>query len=642
MNVVSWWRLTCVSLLLTMGAPVYAGNEELVNAVVGFGKNTTGGLGGPVVHVTNLNDSGPGSLRSFAEAEGAQWIVFDVSGTIALQSEIRVKSNKTIDGRGQNIVIANRGFILGRWHAVGNTTDNVIIHNISIKNVANDGISIAEDASNIWVDHVTFDTPGDESVHIGSDGGDGYNGAPPRAITLSWNHFPVGNCTNGCMGILVSDPSVPQDVATTITLHHNHYQTYVRHPLARYAKIHSFNNYYNNVIIGVDALTDVQFYSENEIFKHSASGSNPMVKVWVGGTAYGDRGAANTKVVSPWLLNGATVQEINAGGIFNPSSFYSYTPHPADANLQTLIVSNAGWQNTVAPPADTQAPTAPTALSATTISDSQINLSWSASTDNVGVIGYDVYRNSVKIGTTAATTYSDTGLTAATTYSYTVRAFDAAGNSSAPSASASGTSAAPAAPPADTTAPTVSIASPTGGNVSNIVPVLVNASDNVGVTHVDLHINNVLIATTTGPSPYQLTWDSNAYSNGTLSLTAVAYDAAGNSRVSSAVSVNVANVAPPPPTGDTTAPSLNVIDPVDGALVTSLVRIATSATDDKGPAGISQSLYIDGALKATVKGGVLSYRWNAKRVNPGVHTILVTAADDAGNSTTKQVQVMRK
>jgi hypothetical protein len=85
------------------------------------------------------------------------------------------------------------------------------------------------------------------------------------------------------------------------------------------------------------------------------------------------------------------------------------------------------------------APTVPTNLVATAVSSSQINLAWAASTDNVGVTGYTVYRGGVQIGTTTTTSYSDTGLAAFTTYSYTVAAFDAAGNLSAPSASASAT-----------------------------------------------------------------------------------------------------------------------------------------------------------------------------------------------------------
>ncbi|MFC5405544.1 fibronectin type III domain-containing protein [Cohnella soli] len=77
---------------------------------------------------------------------------------------------------------------------------------------------------------------------------------------------------------------------------------------------------------------------------------------------------------------------------------------------------------------DTQAPTAPTNLAVTGKTSSSMSLSWTASTDNVGVIGYDVYRGGNYVGTTTATTYTDTGLAASTSYSYTVKAKDAAGN----------------------------------------------------------------------------------------------------------------------------------------------------------------------------------------------------------------------
>lgn len=93
----------------------------------------------------------------------------------------------------------------------------------------------------------------------------------------------------------------------------------------------------------------------------------------------------------------------------------------------------------VAPTPDTTAPSAPTGLAATAASSSQINLSWTAATDNVAVTGYDVYRGSTLVGSTSATAYSDTGLTASTAYSYTVKAKDAAGNISAASNSATST-----------------------------------------------------------------------------------------------------------------------------------------------------------------------------------------------------------
>jgi chitodextrinase len=60
--------------------------------------------------------------------------------------------------------------------------------------------------------------------------------------------------------------------------------------------------------------------------------------------------------------------------------------------------------------ADATAPSVPTTLQGTGASASQVNLTWTASTDNVGVTGYRVYRNGSQVGTTASTGYSDTGL----------------------------------------------------------------------------------------------------------------------------------------------------------------------------------------------------------------------------------------
>jgi len=112
----------------------------------------------------------------------------------------------------------------------------------------------------------------------------------------------------------------------------------------------------------------------------------------------------------------------------------------------------AGCNNSSAPPPDTLPPTAPGNLTVTAISSTQINLSWTASTDNVGVTGYKVERcsgtacsNFVQFATSTTTTYSDTGLTPSTSYSYRVRATDAAGNLS--TYSNSGSASTPAPPP---------------------------------------------------------------------------------------------------------------------------------------------------------------------------------------------------
>nr|WP_269863716.1 family 14 glycosylhydrolase [Paenibacillus caseinilyticus] len=85
---------------------------------------------------------------------------------------------------------------------------------------------------------------------------------------------------------------------------------------------------------------------------------------------------------------------------------------------------------------DLTPPTAPTNVAAAGTTDTTVSLSWSASTDNVKVTGYDVYRNGNKVGTTTTGSFTDSGLTPETSYTYTVKAFDAAKNVSDASAPA--------------------------------------------------------------------------------------------------------------------------------------------------------------------------------------------------------------
>jgi chitodextrinase len=94
------------------------------------------------------------------------------------------------------------------------------------------------------------------------------------------------------------------------------------------------------------------------------------------------------------------------------------------------------------PPTDVTAPSVPTGLTASGVTSSQATLSWQASTDNVAVAGYRVFRDSVLVGTTSATSHTVTSLSANTTHSFTVSAFDAAGNNSAQSAARSVTTSA--------------------------------------------------------------------------------------------------------------------------------------------------------------------------------------------------------
>jgi glucosylceramidase len=106
--------------------------------------------------------------------------------------------------------------------------------------------------------------------------------------------------------------------------------------------------------------------------------------------------------------------------------FFTYT-------LPAKAVATFTWTPGSTGGSDTTPPSAPAGLSASGTTSSSTALDWAASTDNVGVTGYDVYRNGTQVGTSTGTSYTDTGLSAATAYSYTVKAYDAAGNLSAAS-----------------------------------------------------------------------------------------------------------------------------------------------------------------------------------------------------------------
>jgi chitodextrinase len=152
-------------------------------------------------------------------------------------------------------------------------------------------------------------------------------------------------------------------------------------------------------------------------------------------------GAGTTLGVFTGAGSGLTVRTITSpdGDIAEDQSLSGVGSFHATAPVTGAWVMQAAAFSTVPAVPDTAPPSAPTGLAASPASSSQINLTWSASMDNVGVAGYQVFRNSVQVGTTASPSYSDTGLTANMTYSYTVTAFDAAGNVSGPSGAISAT-----------------------------------------------------------------------------------------------------------------------------------------------------------------------------------------------------------
>ncbi|MFC1432014.1 discoidin domain-containing protein [Streptacidiphilus sp. N1-3] len=273
----------------------------------------------------------------------------------------------------------------------------------------------------------------------------------------------------------------------------------------------------------------------------------------------------------------------SAAYTFNPSTANTVTvtvPTVTTRYVRLLITANTGWpagqisEFEVYGPAagDTTPPSAPTGLAYTSPASGQIKLTWNASTDNVGVTGYDLYRNGVLATTVTGLTYTDSQPDTATV-SYYVRAHDAVGNQSGNSNTVTRTGSSPV----DTTPPTapgnLAYTSPASGQIKLTWTA---STDNVGVTGYDVYRNGALATTVTG-----LTYTDSQPDTATVSYYVRAHDAAGNQSANS-------NTVTRTGSGGGTGTNLAVGKPITGTPAT-FTFVATNANDD------NTATYFEGA-----------------------------------------------
>ncbi len=221
------------------------------------------------------------------------------------------------------------------------------------------------------------------------------------------------------------------------------------------------------------------------------------------------------------LVNGnVNVTNFSDSGL-NPNTSYSYSVSAFDAAANTSVVSSPIAISTLP---DTTAPSVPAGLTAGTKSVNSLAFSWAASTDNISVSGYKIYRNGIQVGSTSSLNYTQAGLAPNTSYTFNVSAYDSAGNTSSQSGALTLTTL------ADTNAPSTPTGLSSPSQSTNSVSLAWNAStDDVGVVGYNILRNGVKINTSTTSNFI----DTGLSQGQQFNYTVTAYDATGNTSPSS-------------------------------------------------------------------------------------------------------------
>lgn len=331
-------------------------HDALLKEVEGYASGVRGGAGpvgeseivGEVCIVTTTNDFlivedttvvddsttsvvanavvAPGSLRECATKDTSVWIVFEKSGTYNLQSPLRIKSNKTFDGRGRDIRITGMGILT-------DVSSNLIFENITFTapaitaqdTTSRRALSIHNLSNYVWVDHCTFEEY--PLVEIDVKRGS-------HNVTVSWCRFE-----NAQTGILFGlTPDIFVDTAQTFTMHHNYFDKMENAGVyAHGGDIHAYNNFFNELgYCGVECSDSARCFLENNVFNNKQPVS--LYRNWKDDVP-DETTIGFAKMEKNWIVGGIVEESGDAQG-FLPH--YQVDLDVADAGLAWNVKGNSG------------------------------------------------------------------------------------------------------------------------------------------------------------------------------------------------------------------------------------------------------------------------------------------------------------
>ena len=269
----------------------------------------------------------PGSLRDCAYRDGPTWVIFKKSGTYNLQSPLRLKKDKTIDGRGRDIRITGMGVLT-------DVSSNLIFENLTfaapaitaLDTTSRRALSIHNGSHHVWVDHCTFE----EYPLVELDVKRGSHN-----VTVSWSRFE--NAQTGILFGLTAD--IVKEPDQKLTVHHSYFAGLAEKGIrAHGGEIHVYNNFFADVNeVGIECSDSAKCYIEKNIFDTE----NPVALY----TFYDEDGApvdtsmGFVRMKSNWIVTGGEDLEGNALG-YKPD--YKVSVDEVGAEMAVRIKNEAG------------------------------------------------------------------------------------------------------------------------------------------------------------------------------------------------------------------------------------------------------------------------------------------------------------